>query len=170
MEEELLAKNDLKQTKRRKAVLAVLEAAGTPLSAEEIYGKVVTQVHMSVSTTYRILGVLTEKGLLLKSLSQDGKTYYQLSGTKHKHLYPVRREHPHRWLPSPPAGGGALETDGVCDHGAQFGIFRHLSPLCQRDEGVLKGLRKHLLRKPFSYKERNFTKGQMCFTLIKERM
>ena len=85
MEEELLAKNDLKQTKRRKAVLAVLEAAGTPLSAEEIYGKVVTQVHMSVSTTYRILGVLTEKGLLLKSLSQDGKTYYQLSGTKHKH-------------------------------------------------------------------------------------
>ena len=85
MEEELLAKNDLKQTKRRKAVLAVLEAAGTPLSAEEIYGKVVIQVHMSVSTTYRILGVLTEKGLLLKSLSQDGKTYYQLSGTKHKH-------------------------------------------------------------------------------------
>ena len=85
MEEELLAKNDLKQTKRRKAVLAVLEAAGTPLSAEEIYGKVVTQVHMSVSTTYRILGVLTEKGLLLKSLSQDGKTYYQLRGTKHKH-------------------------------------------------------------------------------------
>jgi Fur family ferric uptake transcriptional regulator len=85
LNQKILKESDLKNTKRRRAVLNVLADADRPLTAEDIHSQVINDVHMSVSTTYRILAVLSEKGILLKNLSQDGKAYYQVNGQQHKH-------------------------------------------------------------------------------------
>lgn len=85
MDHKILKESDLKDTKRRRAVLNVLESAGHPMAAEDIHSQVIENVHMSVSTTYRILGALSEKGILLKNRSQDGRTYYQFNNQQHKH-------------------------------------------------------------------------------------
>ncbi len=73
MNENVLKSSDLKKTKRRMAILIILEKSAVPMTAEDIYSIVVKDVHMSLSTTYRTLGTLSEKGILLKNLSQDGK-------------------------------------------------------------------------------------------------
>lgn len=85
MNHNILRESELKDTKRRRAVLNVLEHSEFPMAAENIYSIVIKNVPMSVSTTYRILSALSEKGLLLKNLSQDGKTYYQINNHQHKH-------------------------------------------------------------------------------------
>lgn len=85
MDKNVLKSSDLKTTKRRMAILAVLENSAIPLTAEEIYSIVIKNVPMSLSTAYRTLGTLSDKGILLKNLSQDGKTYYQINSHQHKH-------------------------------------------------------------------------------------
>ncbi len=85
MNKNVLKSSDLKTTKRRLAILAVLENSTEPMTAEDIYSNVIKDVHMSLSTAYRTLGTLSEKGILLKNLSQDGKTYYQINSHQHKH-------------------------------------------------------------------------------------
>lgn len=85
MNENVLKSSDLKTTKRRMAILMILEKSAVPMTAEDIYSIVVKDVHMSLSTTYRTLGTLSEKGILLKNLSQDGKTYYQINNHQHRH-------------------------------------------------------------------------------------
>jgi Fur family ferric uptake transcriptional regulator len=56
MNENILKSTDLKTTKRRIAILLVLEKSSVPMTAEDIYSLVVKDVHMSLSTTYRTLG------------------------------------------------------------------------------------------------------------------
>ncbi|MHB8062991.1 MAG: Fur family transcriptional regulator [Ruminiclostridium sp.] len=85
MDENIFKSIDLKTTKRRMAILLILENTSVPMTAEDIYSFVVKDVHMSLSTTYRTLGALSEKGILLKNLSQDGKIYYQKNSHQHKH-------------------------------------------------------------------------------------
>ena len=85
MNENPLKFTDLKTTKRRLAILFTLEKSQSSLTAEEIYSLVVNDVNMSLSTTYRALGILSEKGILLRNLCQDGKTYYQINDHQHKH-------------------------------------------------------------------------------------
>lgn len=85
MEKDILKANDLKATKRRQVILSVLQNSPELLTAERIYILANQKEHMSVSTTYRTLASLTEKGIILKSLSQDGKTYYQIKNQHHKH-------------------------------------------------------------------------------------
>ncbi len=85
MDENILKSTDLKTTKSRLAVLKILDKSSEPMTAEDIYSLVVKEVNMSLSTTYRTLGTLAEKGILLKNLSQDGKTYYQINNHQHKH-------------------------------------------------------------------------------------
>ena len=85
MNNNILKSSNLKTTKRRMAILLILEKSSIPMTAEDIYSIVVKDVHMSLSTTYRTLGTLSEKGILLKNLRQDGKTYYQINNHQHKH-------------------------------------------------------------------------------------
>ncbi len=85
MKENILKATDLKTTKSRLAILKVLEKSSVPMTAEDIYSIVVKDVHLSLSTAYRTLGTLSDKGILLKNLSQDGKTYYQINNHQHKH-------------------------------------------------------------------------------------
>lgn len=85
MKNPLLQSSDLKTTKRRLAILFILESSSEPLTADEIYSQVVKEVPMSLSTAYRCLNTLTEKGILLKNASADGKAYYQIRSQTHKH-------------------------------------------------------------------------------------
>lgn len=85
MNDNIFKSADLKATKRRMAILLTLEKSSVPMTAEEIYSAVVNDVNMSLSTTYRALGTLSEKGILLKQLCRDGKTYYQINTSHHKH-------------------------------------------------------------------------------------
>ncbi len=85
MKENILKSSDLKTTKSRTAILKVLNCSAEPMTAEDIYTVVTKEIKMSLSTAYRTLGTLSDKGILLKNLSQDGKTYYQINGHQHKH-------------------------------------------------------------------------------------
>jgi Fur family ferric uptake transcriptional regulator len=85
MAENILKANDLKATKRRQVVLSILENSLELLTAEEIYLQSIKKTSMSVSTTYRTLASLTDKGIILKNHSQNGKTYYQINSNHHKH-------------------------------------------------------------------------------------
>ena len=70
MEAELLREKGLKNTPSRQAVLEVLAHTEEPVS---------------LSTVYRTLSVLAEKGLKLKHSSQDGTLSYQLRDSRHRH-------------------------------------------------------------------------------------
>ena len=85
VEEDLLRAASLKNTKKRRLILALLERAPLPLTAEELYEQARQATSISLSTVYRILGVCSEHGLLLRSVSGDGKTYYQPNRHQHKH-------------------------------------------------------------------------------------
>ena len=76
----------LKNTPSRQAVLEVLAHTEEPLSAEEIYRRILSgDGRVSLSTVYRTLSVLAEKGLTLKHSSQDGTLSYQLRDSRHRH-------------------------------------------------------------------------------------
>lgn len=76
----------LKNTPSRQAVLEVLAHTEEPLSAEEVYRRILSgDGRVSLSTVYRTLSVLAEKGLTLKHSSQDGTLSYQLRDSRHRH-------------------------------------------------------------------------------------
>ena len=84
----------LKNTPSRQAVLEVLGSAQEPITAEEIYRRILAgqggegqaqRCRTCLSTVYRTLSTLTQKGLLLRSASQDGSLYYQLRDSRHRH-------------------------------------------------------------------------------------
>jgi Fur family ferric uptake transcriptional regulator len=85
MDAEKLKALDLKTTKKRMLIISILEKCHSPLTAEEIHEYTSKQIPMNLSTIYRTLSILTEKKVLLKNLSQDGKSYYQLNTNLHKH-------------------------------------------------------------------------------------
>ena len=86
MSDDILEQAALKATKQRKYILSVLELTHKPLTAEEILKSAPDEVQINLSTVYRTLGVLTEKGILLKTIHSDGKSCYQLNQNPHSHL------------------------------------------------------------------------------------
>ncbi|MDD3261619.1 MAG: transcriptional repressor [Oscillospiraceae bacterium] len=86
MADEMLKAKELKTTRRREAILAVLRAAQRPMTAEDVYLAVLPNMHMSVSTAYRTLATLSDKEILLKEMGQDGKTYFRLNDHRHCHF------------------------------------------------------------------------------------
>lgn len=84
-ENNLLKSANLKSTKKRILILSVLNNSDSPLTSEEILEQTSKEINMNLSTIYRALSALTEKGILLKQLSNDGKTYYQINNRQHKH-------------------------------------------------------------------------------------
>lgn len=81
-----LGKSGLRATQRRKAVLAVIESAKKPLTADEIHAEAVKTEKMGLSTTYRVLSQLTAHELLMKNEGGDGRCYYQLNTPQgHRH-------------------------------------------------------------------------------------
>ncbi|VFB16160.1 Zinc-specific metallo-regulatory protein [Urinicoccus massiliensis] len=84
--ENLLRKNGLKVTKGRKEVLRLMEKRkDEPMKAEQVYDLVPREICSSLSTVYRILNQLSQKGLLKSTLYQNGIMYYQYNSGEHRH-------------------------------------------------------------------------------------
>ena len=79
----------IKWTKQRKDVYDILEAATQPLSAVQIYHKIVksdAEENYAVSTIYRILTVFEEHHLVTKTTWMgDGTVVYELNRGGHTH-------------------------------------------------------------------------------------
>ncbi len=81
----MLREASLRATRRREIILRALKETGTALTAEEVFQYVREQLPINLSTGYRALSSLTEKGVLLRSCGSDGRSSYQLNGQKHCH-------------------------------------------------------------------------------------
>ena len=83
----MLKKEGLKSTKHRAAILEILDETKEPLSAEDIFLRCKEKnLSISLSTVYRILDILTSKGLIdALSVPNDNKALYQLQSRQHKH-------------------------------------------------------------------------------------
>ena len=79
---EIFKANGVKVTKARLLIYDLLKESDRSVTADYIYSKC---KEINLSTVYRALNALTEKGILLKQLSNDGKTYYQINNREHKH-------------------------------------------------------------------------------------
>jgi Fur family ferric uptake transcriptional regulator len=84
---DLLKKENLRNTKHRNSVLEVIEENGQPVTAEIIFLKLKEQgVSISLSTVYRVLDALLNKGLIIKtSVTDENKALYELNNMEHKH-------------------------------------------------------------------------------------
>lgn len=79
----ILSDIGLKCTKQRIKVMEVLYDAKSPLTVEGIYEKT---DGMSLSTVYRTLEKLCEKGVIKKNTIQDSdRFYYEMITDKHRH-------------------------------------------------------------------------------------
>ena len=85
MEQNILKKAELKTTKKRQLLLFLLQKQARPMTAEELHETANNILPMNVSTVYRTLNTLTEKGILIRSVRQDGKAYYALPKKDHHH-------------------------------------------------------------------------------------
>lgn len=80
---ELLTNVGLKCTHQRLDILTVLENAGQPMSAEEIYEKT---SNISLSTVYRSLEQFCEKGIVQsETIRNSAELYYSLKDQSHCH-------------------------------------------------------------------------------------
>ena len=79
----------IKKTKQREDVCHILMQAEKPLSATEIYHRIVQengQTNYAVSTVYRSLATFEEKGFVIKStLMGEDTAVYEWNYGKHKH-------------------------------------------------------------------------------------
>lgn len=81
----------IKWTNQRKEVYKILSEAKKPLSANEIYHKILSEQgndgsNFAVSTVYRSLGIFEEKQLVEKSVLPGGDvSVYELKEGKHRH-------------------------------------------------------------------------------------
>lgn len=84
---EVLTREGVKSTKHRNAILEILEASDTPLTAEDIFLKLKEKnVSIWLSTVYRTLETLTSRGLVIKAnIMDDGKARFELDQKEHKH-------------------------------------------------------------------------------------
>lgn len=82
----ILTKKGCKNTKSREAIIGVLEKAEAPISAEEIFIRVKESgSSANLSTVYRTLELMESKGLVEKTIINDNKARFELTGDRHKH-------------------------------------------------------------------------------------
>lgn len=77
---------DLKLTRQRQAIYRVLQEAVRPLSSYEVHAALGDQGGCWISTVYRTLETLAQKGLVQKlSFADASETHYELVDTTHRH-------------------------------------------------------------------------------------
>ena len=83
----LLKENKIKLTKKRKGIMNVLETAKTPLSPAEIFLQIKQFLpKANLTTVYRNLELLEQKGLVKQFSFNKSSFYYELvSGRPHHH-------------------------------------------------------------------------------------
>lgn len=85
---EILTTHKLKKTKNRQEILDIIKKSSLPVSAEDIYKQCLeNKSNINLSTIYRTLSLLEEKGVLIKQVRNDGKSYFQENKHDHKHLF-----------------------------------------------------------------------------------
>jgi Fur family ferric uptake transcriptional regulator len=85
-EENILTKKGCKNTRSRKAVIEQLEKFERPVTAEEVYLQIKESgLSINLSTVYRTLDLMESKGLVGKTIMNDNKARYELTGEGHKH-------------------------------------------------------------------------------------
>lgn len=84
---EILKKENLKNTKHRNSVLEVIGQSRQPVSSEAIFLRLKEKgITISLSTVYRVLDALVEKGLVDKASVTDGnKALYEMNDMEHRH-------------------------------------------------------------------------------------
>lgn len=77
----------LKNTKHRTAILAVLDASTTPVTAEQVFLTLKEEdVSINLSTVYRVLDTLVSKRLVTKqSIIGESRALFEINRMVHKH-------------------------------------------------------------------------------------
>ncbi len=93
MEDNIFFKFGLKKTENRMHIMEILEENSEPMTAETIFVEMRKKHTCNFSTVYRILSILTEKGIVLKSTDTDKKAYFQMNNAKHNHYLTCMKCH-----------------------------------------------------------------------------
>ncbi|MGI6124798.1 MAG: Fur family transcriptional regulator [Acetivibrionales bacterium] len=85
--DDILKNGNLKPTKHRNAMLGVLDSNNSPISAEDLYMRLKEKgISISLSTVYRGLETLNEKGIIIRSILPDyNKAVYEINRNEHRH-------------------------------------------------------------------------------------
>lgn len=76
----------MRNSKKRNAILDVLNIYDTPLTIEEIYHYASDKISLDISTVYRSMYRLEKDGTILKSIRYNGVFEYQLNKNNHQHV------------------------------------------------------------------------------------
>lgn len=83
---EILKGCGLKATAQRIAILGTILSCDEPISAETIHGTLQPEhPELSLSTIYRNLNLLVEKGILTRLQLADERAYFRYGGNEHQH-------------------------------------------------------------------------------------
>lgn len=84
-----LVKNGLKPTRHRLEIMDMFLSTHSPISAEEIYNRLIKKaVLINLSTVYRNLEVLENKNIIRTViLNGTDKTLFELNESDHKHYF-----------------------------------------------------------------------------------
>lgn len=85
MDADVLKSVSMKATKKRIMILESIRTSPSPVTAEDIYEKLSQSLDISLSTVYRALNAMSDKGIIIKAVRQDGKTYFHFNDHQHKH-------------------------------------------------------------------------------------
>lgn len=85
MDADVLKPVSMKATKKRIMILESVRTSPSPVTAEDIYEKLSQSLDISLSTVYRALNAMSDKGIIIKAVRQDGKTYFHFNDHQHKH-------------------------------------------------------------------------------------
>ncbi len=83
----ILKEAGLKKTEARLALIDLLEKEENPLDVSSIINALnAEKIHVDQATVYRILDILTKKGLINRLEFGEGKYRYELTKSHHHHL------------------------------------------------------------------------------------
>ena len=84
---DILKQNNLKSTRHRIEILENLDQSSQPIAAEQVYLELKEKgISINLSTVYRVLEVLVNKNLVIKSnIREDSRALYELNRMVHKH-------------------------------------------------------------------------------------
>ena len=85
MDADVLKSVSMKATKKRIMILESVRTSPSPVTAEDIYEKLSQSLDISLSTVYRALNAMSDKGIIIKAVRPDGKTYFHFNDHQHKH-------------------------------------------------------------------------------------
>ena len=89
MDADVLKSVSMKATKKRIMILESVRTSPSPVTAEDIYEKLSQSLDISLSTVYRALNAMSDTGIIIKAVRQDGKTYFHFND--HQRIYTFLR-------------------------------------------------------------------------------